>query len=557
MAQFRLGNHNPDVLNCIANLSNDEVFTPPRIANVMLDQVATAWAGSHDGASIWANPEVKFLDPCTKSGAFLREITRRLVKGLCEEIPDLQQRVNHILTQQVYGMGITSLTALLTRRSVYCSKWASREHSICRDFNTDDGNIWFERTEHNWVGGKAEAQVNPTTGQEEKVATSRRCSYCGAGEDTYSRGDSLETHAYAFIHSDNIQQRLEEIFGADMHFDVVIGNPPYQLSDGGYGKSAAPIYQHFVAQAKKLDPSYLTMIIPARWFTGGKGLDDFRDEMLSDQRLRSITDYLTASDVFSGVGFKGGVCYFLWERDNPGECEVTTHFQGKEISRTTRPLLEPGADVFIRFNDGISVLKKVIETETGKYDSVNLPEQLRFDKHVSSLRPFGFRTYYRGRESSIEGDVKIYQNGGEGYVARSKIPVGQEMIDCWKVYVGRAAPGTGNKDTYPHRILSTPFIGEPGSICSETYLCISPFESKKAARSVLSYLSCRLTRFLILLHKPSQDTTRKVYTFVPTQKWDHIYTDQELYRKYGLTDAEIAFIESIVRPLEVNLDGPQ
>lgn len=557
MAQFRLGNHNPDVLNCIANLSNDEVFTPPRIANVMLDQVATAWAGSHDGASIWANPEVKFLDPCTKSGAFLREITRRLVEGLCEEIPDLQQRVNHILTQQVYGMGITSLTALLTRRSVYCSKWASREHSICRDFDTDDGNIWFERTEHNWVGGKAEAQVNPTTGQEEKVATSRRCSYCGAGEDTYSRGDSLETHAYAFIHSDNIQQRLEEIFGADMHFDVVIGNPPYQLSDGGYGKSAAPIYQHFVEQAKKLDPSYLTMIIPARWFTGGKGLDDFRDEMLSDQRLRSITDYLTASDVFSGVGFKGGVCYFLWERDNPGECEVTTYFQGKGISRTTRPLLEPDADVFIRFNDGISVLKKVIETETGKYDSVNLPEQLRFDKHVSSLRPFGFRTYYRGRESSIEGDVKIYQNGGEGYVARSKIPVGQEMIDCWKVYVGRAAPGTGNKDTYPHRILSTPFIGEPGSICSETYLCISPLESKKAARSVLSYLSCRLTRFLILLHKPSQDTTRKVYTFVPTQKWDHIYTDQELYRKYGLTDAEIAFIESIVRPLEVNLDGPQ
>ncbi|WP_346727469.1 Eco57I restriction-modification methylase domain-containing protein [Mobiluncus mulieris] len=557
MAQFRLGNHNPDVLNCIANLSNDEVFTPPRIANVMLDQVATAWAGSHDGASIWANPEVKFLDPCTKSGAFLREITRRLVKGLCEEIPDLQQRVNHILTQQVYGMGITSLTALLTRRSVYCSKWASREHSICRDFNTDDGNIWFERTEHNWVGGKAEAQVNPTTGQEEKVATSRRCSYCGAGEDTYSRGDSLETHAYAFIHSDNIQQRLEEIFGADMHFDVVIGNPPYQISTEGYGKQARPIYQEFIAQAKKLDPSYLTMIIPSRWFTGGMGLDEFRDEMLSDSRLRSITDYLTASEVFSGVGLKGGVCYFLWERDNPGECEVTTHFQGKEISRTTRPLLEPGADVFIRFNDGISVLKKVVAKEGSSNDSVALPPSKCFTKLVSSIGSYGIPSKFAGREKSKAGDLKVYRKGGFGYISASEVKQDIDSFDTWKVFVGRAAPGTGNKDTYPHRILSTPFIGEPGSVSSWAYIKIGDFKTKEEARSVLSYLSCRLTRFLILLHKPSQDTTRKVYTFVPTQKWDHIYTDQELYRKYGLTDAEIAFIESIVRPLEVNLDGPQ
>lgn len=557
MTQFRLGNHNPDVLNCIANLSNDEVFTPPRVANAMLDQVAKAWAKSHNGESIWANPQVKFLDPCSKSGVFLREITHRLVDGLSGVFPDLQQRVNHILTQQVYGIGITNLTALLSRRSVYCSKWASREHSICQDFDTDDGNIWFERTEHNWAGGTPETRVNSLTGEDETIYVNRRCTYCGAGEGTYARGDDLETHAYAFIHTNSISDKLKEIFGEEMHFDVVIGNPPYQLSDGGYGKSAAPIYQNFVEQAKRLDPSYLTMIIPSRWFTGGKGLEEFRDEMLSDQRLRSITDYLTASDVFSGIGLKGGVCYFLWERDNPGECEVTTHFQSKEISHATRPLQEPGSDIFIRFNDGISVLEKVITTETGKYENVNLPEEKRFDELVSSLRPFGFRTFYRGHETYHEGDVTIYQNGGRGYVSREEITTGLDMIDCWKVYVGRAAPGTGNKDTYPHRILSTPFIGEPGSISSETYLCIAPLDSKKAAQSVLSYLSCRLTRFLILLHKPSQDTTRKVYTFVPLQEWDHIYTDDELYKKYGLTDTEIAFIESIVRPLEVNLDGTQ
>ena len=555
MIEFTLGLHNPDVLDCIANLSNDEVFTPPDIANAMLDQVAAAWAESHGGASIWADSSVRFLDPFTKSGVFLREITRRLVDGLVLEIPNLQERVNHILTQQVFGIGITYLTALLARRSVYCSKWASREHSICTDFIDDAGNIWFERTEHVWVGGTPEVRVNPVTGEDEIVRVNRRCKYCGAGEADYDRGDDLETHAYAFIHTDDIQTRLKGMFGEEMHFDVVIGNPPYQLSDGGYGKSAAPIYQHFVEQAKKLDPSYLSMIIPSRWFAGGKGLDNFREEMLHDDRLRSITDYLTASEVFSGVGLKGGVCYFLWDKDHPGDCEVATHFQGEEVSRMRRPLLEQGADVFIRFNEGISVLKKVVTAETGQADNVRLPVEKRFDELVSSLRPFGFRTFFRGRKSRRDGDVTIYQNGGVGYVARDEIAIGQELIDCWKVYVGRAAPGTGNKDTYPHRILSTPFLGEPGSISSETYLCIAPFDSKEAAQSALSYLSCRLTRFLILLHKPSQDTTRKVYTFVPTQPWDHIYTDEELYEKYGLSEAEIAFIEQIVRPLEVDLNG--
>jgi hypothetical protein len=145
----------------------------------------------------------------------------------------------------------------------------------------------------------------------------------------------------------------------------------------------------------------------------------------------------------------------------------------------------------------------------------------------------------------------IYQNGGTGYVSRESIPTGTELIDKWKVYTGRAAPGTGNKDTYPHRIISTPFIGEPESISSETYLCIGPLDSKTQAESVLSYLSCRLTRLLILLHKPSQDTTRKVYTFVPTQEWTKQWTDKDLYAKYGLTEAEIAFIETVVRPMDL------
>jgi len=449
-------------------------------------------------------------------------------------MPNLEKRVNHILTKQVFGIGITHLTSLLARRSVYCSKHANGSHSIAKGFDGEAGNIWFERTEHTWANSK--------------------CTFCGTSQAALDRGEALETHAYAFIHTDNIKTRMTELFGGNMQFDVIIGNPPYQLDDGGFGKSAAPIYQLFVEQAKKLEPRYLSLVIPARWFAGGKGLDEFREAMLTDNRLRSIDDYLSAADVFPGVGLKGGVCYFLWERDNPGLCRVTTRFKEWPVSTATRQLLEQGADVFIRFNEGLSILKKVVSVETGQSETLLLPERKRFDRLVSSRKPFALETTFKGKATKRAGDVLIYQNGGTGYVARNSVPTGTELIDKWKIYVGRAAPGTGNRDTYPHRILSTPFIGEPGSICSETYLCIGPLDSKSEAESVLSYLTCRLTRLLILLHKPSQDTTRKVYTFVPTQDWNKQWTDADLYAKYGLTASEIAFIEKIVRPMDLASD---
>lgn len=533
-ASFTLRGRNPDVLTCIANLSNDEVFTPPEFANRMLDTLAEAWAASHNGANIWADKKVRFLDPCTKSGVFLREITSRLTQGLARKIPNLEERVNHILTQQVFGIGITHLTSLLARRSVYCSKHADGPHSVAKGFDSDAGNIWFERTEHTWANGK--------------------CTFCGASQSALDRGEGLETHAYAFIHSDDIKTRIAELFGDDMQFDVIIGNPPYQLDDGGHGKSAAPIYQLFVEQAKKLEPRYLSLVIPSRWFAGGKGLDDFREAMLADDRVRTIDDYLSAADVFPGVGLKGGVCYFLWDRDHPGLCSVSTHFKDWPVSTATRSLMENGADVFIRFNEGLSILKKVIAVETGQDDSLTLPDGKRFDSLVSSRKPFALETTFKGRKTKRAGDVLIYQNGGTGYVARGDVPSGTELIDKWKIYIGRAAPGTGNRDTYPHRILSTPFMGEPGSICSETYLCIGPFETQAEAESALSYLTCRLTRLLILLHKPSQDTTRKVYTFVPTQAWDRKWTDEDLYTKYGISPGEVEFIEKVVRPMDMSSD---
>ena len=534
-ASFTLRGRNPDVLSCIANLSNDEVFTPPEFSNRMLDTLAEAWAADHDGADIWADPTVRFLDPCTKSGVFLREITSRLTRGLEGEIPDLRERVDHILTRQVFGIGITHLTSLLARRSLYCSKHAHGEHSIGRSFASDAGNIWFERIDHTWVGDG--------------------CRYCGASLATLDRGEGFETHAYAFIHTTHVRSRVAELFGDEMQFDVIIGNPPYQLEDGGFGKSAAPIYQLFVEQARKLEPRYLSLVIPARWFAGGKGLDEFRASMLSDDRLRSIDDYLSAADVFPGVGLKGGVCYFLWDRDNPGECRVSTHFKDWPVTTATRPLLEPGADVFIRFNEGLSILKRVVAVEAGKTNSVALPDNKRFDRLVSSRKPFGLETTFKGKVAKGPDDVLVYQNGGTSYLPRSSVSTGVDLIDKWKVYMGYAAPGTGNRDTYPHRIISTPFIGEPGTICSETYLAIGPLDSKDQAESVLSYISCRLPRLLALLHKPSQHTTRKVFSFVPTQEWTNRWTDMDLYTKYGLSASEIAFIEKIVRPMDLAGDA--
>ena len=548
---FNLRNRNPDVLTCIANLSNDEVFTPPEFAKRMLDEVAEAWAAGHGGVSIWSDSSLRFLDPFTKSGVFLREITSRLVIGLATEIPDLQERVDHILTKQVFGIGITRLTSLLARRTVYCSKWANGVHSIAKSFVTEEGNIWFEPGEHTWVGGSDWIETADEQGHPVGRSSNGTCLYCGASQKALDRGEGLESHAYEFIHTHDIRARIAELFGEDMQFDVIIGNPPYQLDDGGFGSSAAPIYNKFVDQAKALNPRLLTMVIPSRWFTGGKSLDEFRLAMLTDSRTRSIDDFLNASDVFPGVGLKGGVCYFLWDRDNPGLCQVTTHFKDNPPSAATRPLMEEGLDVFVRFNEGLQILRKVVTAETGSAQSMALPEALRFDRMVSSLRPFGLRTFFQGKQQESAGDVSVFQNGGIGYIPREEISIGTGLIDHWKVFVGRAAPGTGNKDTYPHRIISTPFIGKPGSISSETYLCIGPIASRKQAESVLSYLSCRLTRLLILLHKPSQDTTKKVYTFVPIQDWSQKWTDEALYAKYGITDEEVAFIESVVRPMDI------
>lgn len=545
-ASFTLQGHNPDVLTCIANLSNDEVFTPPEFANQMLDTLEEAWAESNGGASIWADPAVTFLDPFTKSGVFLREVTRRLTDGLASQIPDLEERVDHILTKQVFGIGITQLTALLARRSVYCSKDAIGEHSIAKSFDRDWGNIWFERTEHTWAGGKKTFAADSLTGDEVVVLTNRRCSYCGASETEYERDDSLETHAYAFIHTDNVKARINELFGADMQFDVIIGNPPYQLDDGGFGSSAAPIYQLFVEQAKRLDPRILTMVIPARWYAGGKGLNDFRAAMLSDRRVRVLDDYPNTSDVFPGVNNRGGICTFLWDADHSGEALIRTHEGGVVTSEATRPLLENGASTFVRYNEGMAVLRKVIAVEGGVRGELTLPDNKQFGRLVSSRKPFGLATNFVGRAEARPNDVLVYRFGGTTFIGRDQVTAGIDLVDKVKLLVPYASPGS---DEYPHLVLSRPIVATAGEIASETYLVVGPFASDDEARNAAAYMSTQFFRFMLSLLRISQHVTRGVYAFAPILDFSRRWTDDDLIARYSITSDEQAFMARFVKPV--------
>ena len=498
-------NYTPDVLSCLANLSNDEVFTPPEIANRMLDLLPK---------EIWSDSKVKFLDPFCKSGVFLREITKRLLDGLSEEIPDMQERLDHILHYQVYGMAITELTSLVSRRSLYCSKEASSEYSISR-FDEAAGNIAFHEIQHTW---------NESTG---------KCIYCGASRDVYERGEDKESHAYQFIHTDN----PKELFN-NMKFDVIIGNPPYQLNDGGGRDSAAiPLYDKFVQKAKQLAPHFLIMIIPARWYTGGRGLDDFRDNMISDTRLKVIHDYPETDDCFPGLNIRGGVCYFLWDSLYHGDCTIINHIKGKMIEMK-RPLKEANIPLLIRYNQSISIMKKVL-----KFKEVSL------GKYVSTSKPFGMRSNFSDF-TSIQTEmhsVKLYRFGENGYVAKKIIVKNEKLIDRYKVLVSKASPGG---DEYPHSIVSQPIVSEPNSVCTETYLVIKDVDSRIEAENLVSYIKTRFFRFMMSLVKNTQNISKASYTFVPLQDFSHPWTDEMLYRKYKLSSDEIAFIESMIRPME-------
>lgn len=499
MPDLYTATYNPDVLSCIANLSSDEVFTPPEVANAMLDMLPQ---------ELFTNPHTTFLDPAAKSGVFLREIAKRLLVGLEPVIPDLQARIDHIFHKQLFGIAITELTGLLSRRSVYCSKYANSPYAVSK-FDNVQGNIKYKNIPHRWRDGK--------------------CVFCGASQSQYDRDAGSETYSYQFIHT----IKPEDIF--NMKFDVIIGNPPYQMSTAGdeNGAQAKPLYHKFVEQAEKLKPHYLTMIIPSRWFAGGWGLDEFRMNMMTGNKIVELHDFPDASDCFPGVEIKGGVCYFLWDRQHNGSCKFVTHSGRDEVSSAIRTLKEKDCDILIRYNEAIGILHKV-----------QAVGEITFETLVSTKKPFGFTTNYKGSSASMfTGAVKIYANRRIEYVAKSQVTRNIDAVDQYKVIVPKAV-GSGDARTD----VIKPLLCEPGACCTETYLLVGPFSGKEECENVIAYFNTRFFHFLVTLQKNTQDCMKQVYSFVPVQDFSRMWTDEMLFEKYGLTSEEIRYIEETVWP---------
>lgn len=508
MSDFYSNMYNPDVLTCLANLSNDEVFTPPEVANRMLDMLPE---------ELWHDSSATFLDPACKSGVFLREIAKRLIEGLKEEIPDLQERIDHIFHKQLYGIAITELTSLLSRRSVYCSKYPNSKYSITL-FEDTSGNIRYRRIPHRWQNVK--------------------CLFCGASKSEYERGDELETHAYEWIHT----IKPEEIF--KMKFDVIIGNPPYALDTAGAGRQAKPIYNLFIEQAKKLKPRYLSMIIPSRWFAGGMGLDDFRNSMMNDRHISKIVDYTNSKDCFPGISVSGGVCYFLWNRDKESDCEFINITNNSEDA-ITRPLNE--FQTLVRYNKAVSIIHKIQQ----KKESL-LAEM------ISSLMPYGLSTSYRGHSSPQgKNELALHASNGVTYIDRQEISKGYETVDSFKLLVSKTSAehaGEPGKDGRFKVIPSSMKVLYPGEVCTHSYFIIGNWEDSQTAENALIYMRTKFVRFLMLLCISGFGLSKIVFQFVPVQDFSKSWTDAELYEKYGLTEEEIAFIESMIKPMELGGD---
>lgn len=493
----------PDILEVISNLSNDEVFTPPKVANAILDLLPT---------EVWTDPTLRWLDPGCKTGIFPREITKRLMVGLAEAIPDKTSRLKHILGNMVFALAITDLTSMMARRTLYCSKDATGEFSAVR-FARRNGNIWHDRVEHKF--------------------DKNRCGECGGTHDQLEIA-GRDNYAYGFIHADGRSKIEKEM---DMKFDVIVGNPPYQMDADG-GNRTMPIYNIFVDEAKKLNPRYIVFVIPSRWMAGGLGLGEFRTEMLSDRRIRTIVDFPKASEVFPGVEIKGGVCYFLWNRDQPGDCAVTT-IRGDEVQGPVDRTLGE-FDVFVRDKRALTILHKVIKKNEPTLSEV-----------MSARTAFGVLSNFTAySKTKRRGDVRYYATSPRGrveaWIDRSEALTNHDSINCWKAMVPKA--GSDGGQTLPDVVLGQPWIAEPPSICTQSFLFVCA-DNREETESIASYYRTRFLRFLVALRKITQDTTRDSYTWVPQQVWDRIWSDAELYKKYRITKDEQAYIETMIKEM--------
>lgn len=496
-----------DILEVISSLSNDQVFTPPRVVNAVLDMLPP---------EVWKDPKLRWLDPGCKTGIFPREIIKRLMRGLEDSIPDEQSRLEHILRNMIFAIATAEITSLMSRRTIYCSKEAASEFSSVT-MNSNAGNVWFYRTEHSYVKG--------------------RCSECGGSEAQLEQAGH-DNYAYGFIHKSGFEKIKKEF--PEMKFDVIIGNPPYQMDGGSGGTSASPLYNVFVEQAKALNPKFLAMILPSRWMAGGRGLDEFRSHMLQDKKIRFLYDFPNTRDVFPGVDIKGGVCYFLWDRDYLGPAKMTL-IRGSDVFGPVERNLDEH-DVLVRDSRAVGILKKVLDYQEPK-----------INQFISGNTPFGlatnFRKYRIGGKPK-QNEVRLYGFGGgkrfEANMLSSDVTKNRDLINVWKVLLP-AAYGAGEE--VPHQILGKSILAEPGSVCTQTYLTLGPFNTEKEALNAQIYLNTRFARFLVSLRKISQDAQSSTYSWVPVQNWRKPLSDEILYKKYEITEEEQAYIESMIKEM--------
>lgn len=327
-------------------------------------------------------------------------------------------------------------------------------------------------------------------------------------------------------------------------FGVVIGNPPYQVSDGGARASAKPIYHEYINLSKVLSSSYVSIISPSRWFTGGKGLDLFRSKMIEENKFRTLIDFSDSKECFSGVEVKGGVNYFLWDINYNGECNVKNIYKNNNTSLKRFLKLED-IDIFIRYNTLYTIFKKV-----------HKKENCTFDILVSSRKPFDLDTSTKIDDSKFKNSLKIYGKSKIGYIDEKKIKKNNELINKQKIFITYAY---GAGEGFPHQIINKPIIAPLGSVCTETYLSIGPFESEEEVNNAYKYIKTKFFRALVLIAKNSQHATSKTYRFVPMQNFteksdinwgkssDEI--DKQLFEKYKLSDEEKKYIKEIIKDM--------
>lgn len=542
---------NFDILETITNVGNDEVFTPRKTCSMILDALPD---------EVWHNPDYKWLNPATKNGIFEREIALRLDDGLKDIIPDIETRRKHILQDMIFSIGQTRFTANVARRTLYYCSQANRK---CDGIKAEDGHYvngyaigngsWFSDEEgniktpnigHTFVSDSGKPMPDNCKDEEKKKY---KCKYCGInGASAYNDVNQRETYAYEFIHFDGkdlLKHLQDRFFGGDrnMKFDIIIGNPPYQLSTNDKGTQATPIYQLFIQQAVNLNPKYISMITPSKWFAGGmSSLDGLRNYMMSCQNIRAITDFSNAKECFPCNSVGGGVCYFLWDRDYQGPCEFTNVINGNQ-NTSTRELNE--FPILVRLNSAVTILKKIKDKK-----EENMVEM------ASPLMPFGLSSDIRGdKNKSEKKSIELHASNGVTFISECDIHKGKELLDKYKVLVGILGAEHAlepDKDGKFRIITSSLKIIGPNSACTHSYFTIGNFDNAETANNLYNYLKTKFARFLILLAMTSTHLSRNVLLFLPKQDFSEEWNDSKLFKKYGLSQEEMDLITNTMKEMK-------